>query len=189
MASSLRRLGLLVLLGASACVRYAGPARSIEPSQIVAGDGWQRVPQMTLVRQHGDADCGAAAVAMVVGRWTQPTGVAEVRASAPPSQGGLRARDLRDLLRARGLRAFVIAGSFADIEHEVGAGRPVVVGTLKRLSDRRARSHFEVVVAIHPARRLVVTLEPALGWRQSSYAGFESEWAGSGHTAIVTLPP
>jgi len=182
-------VALALTLAAAGCTHYAGPARPIEPSTIVENDGWRRVPQMMLVRQRDASDCGVAAVAMVLARWSRPTGLAEVRAAAPPVGNGLRARDLRDLLRARRLRAFVIEGRMADLEHEVAAGRPVIVGTLKRLSDRRARSHFEVVVALHPERKLVVTLDPSLGWRQSSYAGFEAEWALSGHATIVTLPP
>lgn len=178
-----------VALATPGCVRYTGPAHAIEPSTIVAGDGWERVPQMALVRQVGEADCGVAAVAMVLARWTRPTGLAEVKASAPPIGRGLRAGQVRDLLRARGLRAFVIEGHIEDLEHEIAAGRPVVVGTLKQVSDRKARSHYEVVVAIHRERRRVVTLDPSLGWRESTYEGFESEWKLSGHTAIVTLPP
>ena len=185
-----RLLALLALaLSSGACVHYSGATTPIAPETIVAEDGWTRVPQMMLVQQEGDADCGVAAIAMVLGRWTRPTGLAEVRAAAPRVGKGLHAGELRDVLRARGLRSFVIAGTLADLEHEIRAGRPVVVGTIKPLSDRQARSHFEVVVAIHPERRLVVTLDPSLGWRQASYAGFEREWAGSGKTAIVTLPP
>jgi ABC-type bacteriocin/lantibiotic exporter with double-glycine peptidase domain len=185
-------LGLVLAVAAIAlpgCTHYAGPAHAIEPSTIVENEGWQRVPQMTLVHQSGESDCGLAAVAMVLGRWSRPTGLAEVRASAPPVGEGLRARQVRDLLRARGLRAFVIEGSLADLEHEIAAGRPVVVGTLKRLTDRTARSHYEVVVAIHRDRHRVVTLDPSLGWRETTYEGFESEWKLSGHTAIVALPP
>jgi ABC-type bacteriocin/lantibiotic exporter with double-glycine peptidase domain len=185
-------LGLALAFAAVAlpgCVHYTGPAHAISPSTISEGDGWKRVPQMALVRQEDESDCGVAAVAMVLARWTRPTGLAEVRASAPPVGSGLRAGQVRDMLRSRGLRAFVIEGRIDDLVHEIEAGRPVVVGTGKMVSDRRARSHFEVVVAIHPARRQVVTLDPSLGWRESSYEGFESEWKLSGHTAVVALPP
>jgi ABC-type bacteriocin/lantibiotic exporter with double-glycine peptidase domain len=181
-------VAFLAVLTAGGCVRYAGASQPISPDHL-AGEGWQRVPDMELVRQEAEADCGAAAVAMVLARWIAPTTVADVRAKAPPIGKGFNARVLRDLLRGRGLRAFVIEGRIGDLEHEVSAGRPVVVGTLKPLSDKEARAHYEVVVAVHPQRKLVVTLDPALGWRQSSYAGFEKEWSGSGHTAIVTLPP
>ena len=50
-------------------------------------------------------------------------------------------------------------------------------------------THYEVVVAYHPERREVVTLDPAEGWRVSPLKGFELEWAASEHTAIVALPP
>src|SRR5690242_19662488 len=81
----------LVAVATPGCVHYTGPAHAIEPSTIVEGDGWERVPQMALVRQVGEADCGVAAVAMVLARWTRPTGLAEVKASAPPIGRGLRA--------------------------------------------------------------------------------------------------
>jgi predicted double-glycine peptidase len=181
-------IAFVAVLMAGGCVGYVGASRPISPDHVLAGEGWQRVPDIELVRQEGEADCGAAAVAMVLSRWTTPTTVAQVRADAPPMGKGFHAQVLRDLLRGRGLRAFVIEGKMTDLEHEVGAGRPVVVGTLKPVSNDKARAHYEVVVAVHRQRKLVVTLDPALGWRESSYAGFEKEWSGSGHTAIVALP-
>lgn len=183
-------LAAYFVVGSMGCSpRYIGPSRPIEPAALAIADGWTAVPNMKLVAQQESFDCGTAAAVIVLRRWELPATLAELASIAPKvDQYGLRARDVRDLLRARGLRSFVIEGHVTDIEHEITAGRPVVVGTLKRISDQRVRSHFEVVAAVNIERRRIVTLDPALGWRQSSYVEFEQEWSLSHHATIVTLP-
>ena len=183
----MRALALVIAaglaLGAGCAPRYAGPARPFDPTELAAA-GWVRVDGVPEIRQRRTDDCGPAAVAMVLGYWRLAPRLDGV---AIP-EGGMHARDLRGLLRDHGLRAFVIEGTFADLEHELGAGRPVIVGTLKPVSRKKALAHYEVVVAYHPVERRVVTLDPALGWRVSPLDGFLLEWAASEHTTIVALP-
>ena len=175
---------VVVVVAGPGCVRYTGPARSVSPA-AVESPGWLRATGVPVLRQRGAEDCGRAAAAMVSGRWRP--GVALPAGKVP--RGGLRGVDVRQLLRAQGLAAFVIKGELADLEHELGLGRPVIVGTVKALSDGRALTHFEVVVALHPEQHQVVTLDPAAGWRQSSYQGFVSEWSRARYSAVVTLGP
>jgi hypothetical protein len=176
---------LLCAAALTGCAGYRGPGRAVEPG-VLRAPGWLPARSTPLLRQRRPDDCGLAAAAMVLHAWHR-AGWSAVRAAQPPRRG-LRARELRDLLRRHGLRAFVIAGTLTDLEHELGAGRPVVVGTIKRVERRRARRHFEVVVAVHPAQQRIVTLDPAAGWRQFSYRGFLEEWSPSGHTMVVALP-
>jgi hypothetical protein len=174
---------IAVAIGAG-CVRYTGPARDFDPVEL-RDPGWVRVRGVPEVRQDGVDDCGPAAAAMVLRYWKRAPRLAGV---AVP-KGGMRADDLRGVLRDHGLRAFVIEGTVADLEHELAAGRPVIVGTMKAVSRKKVRSHYEVVVAYHPAEKRVVTLDPAAGWRVTPLDGFLIEWGATQHTTVVSLPP
>lgn len=173
---------------ATGCVRhYAGTARRFDPAELVE-PGWIHVTGMREIRQDGDDDCGPAAVAMVLARWQRATSVEALRRQLPVPEGGLVAADLRTLLRHHGLRAFVVEGKLADLEHELAAGRPVIVGTVKPVDRRRSLRHFEVVVAMHAGAGRVVTLDPSGGWRELAIDAFVAQWAASGHTTVVALP-
>jgi ABC-type bacteriocin/lantibiotic exporter with double-glycine peptidase domain len=178
---------LVTTLLATGCVRhYAGTARLFDPAEL-AGPGWVYAPGMREILQEDKDDCGPATVAMVLARWERATTLEELRRTPVPD-GGLTAADLRTLLRDHGLRAFVIEGSVADLEHELSAGRPVIVGTVKPVDQRRSLRHFEVVVAIHHDAGRVVSLDPSGGWRELPLATFVEQWAASGHTTVVALP-
>jgi ABC-type bacteriocin/lantibiotic exporter with double-glycine peptidase domain len=180
----------LAVLSASGC--YAGTAHGITPREVAAeaaaDPGWLLVENVPLIRQRSDADCGSAAAAMVLSYWSAPATVAELDAHDPfAAAHGWRAGQLRALLRARGFDAFVISGRLEDLAHEIRQGRPVVVGVVKRYGDR-AIAHYEVVIGVHPARRRILTLDPADGWRENTLEGFESEWGPSDRTTLVVLP-
>jgi ABC-type bacteriocin/lantibiotic exporter with double-glycine peptidase domain len=188
MSPGATRKSLWVLLAfALSCARYSGPSHPILPS-TTDGAGWIKIDGIELVRQRVDGECGQTTTTMVLSHWGDPVTLDALQAELPLTKDGLRAIELRDALNHHGLRSFVIEGTIKDLEHEIAAGRPVIVGTIKRLNNRQGLRHFEVVVAIQRERQLIVTLDPSLGWRKSSYKGFESEWAGAAHTAIVTLP-
>lgn len=178
--------GLLVAIVAvslGACASYSGTAHTITPASLDA-PGWLRVRGVTFLPQHAESDCGAAAIGMVVGFWTNlpPDAIAADLRPAPPS--GIKAARLRDTARARDLAAFVIAGEVADLEHELAAGRPVLVG-MQKPQRRGTIAHYEVVIAYHRQRRLVVTLDPAEGLRQNTLDGFLAEWDGAARVALI----
>ena len=173
---------IAVAIGAG-CVRYTGPARDFDPAEL-RDAGWVRVGGVPEVRQDGADGCGRAAAAMVLRYWRLTPRLDGVVVP----DGGLRAAEVRAVLRDHGLRAFVIEGTFADIEHELAAGRPVIVGTMKAVSRRKVLAHYEVVVAYHPVEQRVVTLDPAAGWRVTPVDGFLIEWGATQHTTIVALP-
>jgi ABC-type bacteriocin/lantibiotic exporter with double-glycine peptidase domain len=181
----------LAVLSASGC--YAGTARAISPrdvaAEVAADPGWVVVENVPLIRQRSDADCGTAAAAMVLSYWSAPTTVAELDAHDPIAAAhGWRAGQLRALLREKGFDAFVISGRLEDLAHELRQGRPVVVGMVKRYRGERGVAHYEVVIGVHPARRRILTLDPADGWRENTLEGFDSEWGLSDRTTLVVLP-
>ena len=180
----------LLLVGVAGCIAYSGGARPIDPTRLVSEPGWILAAPTPALRQGGPYDCGAAALAMVAGRWHVPLAVDEAVAALPASTSqGTRLGDLRDLARARGLTAFAITGDRDTLVHELRAGRPVIVGLILPYGPRRAQSHYEVIVAVNPADGLFVTLDPASGWRARRWADLDAEWSPAGRPTLVVLGP
>ncbi len=179
-------LAALVAVGLAACTAaYTGGARTVTPAQLAGEDGWVLAPTRA-VRQRSDNDCGAAALAMVVARWRPALDVVAIADQTPTRAEGLRLGEMRDLARDIGLRAFAIVGDREVLGHELGLDRPVLIG-LYRPYDRQRRSHFEVVVGLHPDGR-VATIDPAdAAWKVRSWAELLAEWNPAGSPALVVL--
>ena len=182
----------LALLWASASGCYAGEARSVSPQRaaaLSADPAWTFVPDVPFVAQRSDSDCGPAALAMVFAHFGVPASLAEVVAADPPRDGGVRAGDLRDLARAKGLSAFVVAGTFDDLYEQLGQGRPVLVGLAKPITGGRALAHYEVVVAVDRRDHRLLTLDPARGLSENSLEAFAREWAPTGRVTLIVFRP
>jgi hypothetical protein len=178
---------VLALAAAPGC--YAGSAHNVSAAGLTAmtrDRSWQIVDEVPFVPQRTFRDCGPAALAMVLAHFRVPA------ADEPPefSQGDVRAGTLRDVARARGLDAFVVAGTFDDIATQVGRGRPVLVGLAKpmALTGGRALAHYEVVIGFNRSRRLILSLDPASGLRENTLEGFAREWVPTGQVTIIVLP-
>ena len=186
-------LAVLLLVGSGGC-GYRGSAVDASPHAVAAEPGWITVRGVPLVEQEGKSDCGAAALTMLLAFWGNDASLAETAGALPPAPdgGGQRAGDLRDLARARGLEAFLVRGEFADLEEQLVKGRPVLVGLRKpvglpRGKRQRVLSHYELVVGIHPARRQILTLDPAEGLRRNSLEGFAREWEPAERLALIAF--
>jgi len=176
---------VIALVGLSACqLSYTGGARVVRPTEL--GTGWYRAAATPVVRQHHETDCGLAALAMVAGAWGRQWSVAELNHQLPPTDRGIRLGALRDLARARGLDAFAIQGTPADLVHELSLGRPVVLGLLLPYDQDHNASHYEVAVAMNPRDGTVVTIDPASGeWKQRSSKVLDLEWKSAGFATLV----
>lgn len=195
-------LGLVVslTLAAPGCASYRGSARDVSPATVEREVGWTRVVGVPLVRQKGIKDCGAAALSMVLEYWRARAGGGEAVSPRPTDRAsidrdlrgapgeGLSARELRDYARKLGYAAFVFQGNFADLEHEVALGRPVIVGVHKPLSSGEALSHYEVLIGVNRRNERVLTLDPAKGMRQNEVSSFSVEWESAGRVTLVVLP-
>jgi ABC-type bacteriocin/lantibiotic exporter with double-glycine peptidase domain len=149
--------------------------------------GWVLVGRVGLVRQTANDDCGAAALAMMLGHWAVPASPADILRSVPHDPGhGIALDALRDFARARGLTSYVIRGELADLTTEVGLDHPVLVGLIQRYGDH-ARAHYEVVTGINPTMRRVLLLDPARGLREDTFEGFSSEWTTAGRPTLVII--
>jgi len=184
-----RALALAGCLLASGC--YHGSARTATPADLAdPRESWNRVEGVPPVRQIASEDCGAAALAMVLGYWGLPiTREAVGAGTANPAAAahGIRAAALRDFARQQGLQAFLVEGDFAELERELGRHRPILVGVMKRYG-QRIYPHYEVVVGMSRRDQSVLTLDPAHGLRVNSREGFIAEWTAAGRLTLIVFP-
>jgi ABC-type bacteriocin/lantibiotic exporter with double-glycine peptidase domain len=175
---------LLLLVGGCG---YLGSAADFDPRDLEGAPGWLVVRDVPLVLQKEATDCGIAAMHMVLGFWNVPDAGRLVLNTCPVvPEHGVRAGDLRNLARSRGLRAYLIHGEWKDLAHEVRAGHPVLVGLVKPYA-AGAVTHYEVVVALHPERQVIVTHDPANGWRKNTLQGFSVEWQSAGYLTLIVF--
>ena len=164
-----------------------GRGRVVSPGDIAARDGWMLVEGVPFVAQRSERDCGAAAMAMVLRYWGVPADADGLSAAVPAARGrGLKASELQELARARGLDAFVVKGEPADLRTEIERRRPLIVGLAQHAGGETV-GHYEVVIGFDHARRLILTLDPAAGWRESSLQDFAVEWAGAQQVTLVVF--
>jgi predicted double-glycine peptidase len=169
---------------------HFGPSRARVTPTKPADSGWLIVPDVPMVTQRERADCGAAALAMVLRFWQPTTANETVRSAvgAVDQQKGIAAGRLREVARDQGLQAFLIQGTFDDLVHEIRRGHPIIVGTLQ-VSGRRGYPHYEVVVGVHPQKRKILVGDPAEGWREQALDKFEARWGASRRLALVVFAP
>jgi hypothetical protein len=182
----LRTWGLALLCAAPAC--YTGSARDVSSEWLErarSDKSWQIVSDVPFVAQKSDADCGPAALAMVLGHFGVSATLDQVTALDPPSDGGVRAGALRDVARGKGLEAFVVSGTLSDIVAQLDRGRPILVGLAKPMVGGRAIAHYEVVVGMNRPKRLILSFDPSRGPRQNSFEGFAREWVPTHQVTIV----
>ena len=180
-------IAFLGVLGLSACqLSYTGGARAVTPAEL--GDGWYRAASTPVVRQRQETDCGLAALAMVAGTWGRHWSVADLDHQLPPTERGVKLGALRDLARDRGLDAYAIKGTMADLTHELSAGRPVLLGLVLPYDRSHNASHYEVAIAMNPQDGTVVTIDPASGdWRKRSKQVLDLEWKTAGFATLVVV--
>lgn len=179
-----RVLLAIALLGAAGCSPL-GEATAFDPLELDRTPGWVAVRSVPVTLQKEKTDCGAASLAMVLAHWNVPAGSDDVIRNCPMiPEKGIRAKDLRAYARSFGLECYLIHGCWEDLEKEIGRGHPVIVGLVK--ADGSAiMTHYEVVVAVHPELKSVVTLDPARGWCEISRSGFCKQWEPAGFLTLV----
>jgi ATP-binding cassette subfamily B protein RaxB len=182
----MRALLAVVVVLASACTHlaYTGGARAVEP--VALDRSWVHAAPTPIVKQAQETDCGLAALAMVAGSWGHPWSVAELARAMPPGDKGVRLATLRDYARAHGLEAFALAATPKDLEHELAAGRPVLLGLMLPYDMQHNQSHYEVAIAIRPSDGSVITIDPATGkWMTRSSRVLDAEWKAAKYAALV----
>jgi ABC-type bacteriocin/lantibiotic exporter with double-glycine peptidase domain len=177
---------LAVLCGLSWGCLYQGRGRSFDASSAEAR-GVVVVPNVPELRQRDPRGCGVTALAALLAHHGIQVDPSEIRREIRTPEGvPASAGALVDYARRRGLDAFLVRGTFEDLQREVQAGRPALVGTVKPYLGDRWLAHYEVVVAWSPT--VVVTMDPAQGFREYPHRGFLVEWDLAGSLLLVAAP-
>jgi ABC-type bacteriocin/lantibiotic exporter with double-glycine peptidase domain len=173
------RIAVLAIL-ASGCATWGAA-----PEQIRREPGWRAVPGVQAFAQTGPRDCGTAALASVLHHWEPALDLDAVRRlTGPPDGDGIAAGRLRAVARERGLRAHLVPGTIADLDRELSAGRPVLVG-LVRGRGRTRLAHYEVIAGYHAARALLLAADPQRGWTVVPVERFLAEWQPARRLTLV----
>jgi len=179
------RFGLAILsLG---CASYTGTARQVDPYAAARAGKWWMVPSFPRVMQDTNNDCGAAALAAVMRFWGYSATPESIERDLGRTENRLHAGDMVSYSRSLGLHSYVFYGTMTDIAHELRRGRPVIVGLGKPYAEKKALSHYEVVVGYEPEKKLVLLLDPGRGWQVDTLRGFAEEWARTKGVTIVTF--
>jgi len=185
-----RVLTLVVCLaGLSACrLSYKGGATTVGSAELSSNANLLVASRTPVVKQQTQADCGLAALAMVAGAWGHSWSVNDMARKLPPTKAGVKLKRLRDFARDRGLEAYAIKGTFADLEHELRAGRPVVLGLVLPYDQDNNLNHYEVAVAIDPRDHTVITRDPATGeLKRRVKKVLDLEWKTAGYATLVVV--
>jgi ABC-type bacteriocin/lantibiotic exporter with double-glycine peptidase domain len=175
---TIRGLTLVVLAAAAGCATWGTAPVQQEP-------GWVTVAGARAHPQQGPRDCGAAALTTVLGRFDPALRLEEVRRlTGPPDADGLSAARLREVARARGLQAFLFSGSLDDVDRELEAGRPVLVGVV-RAHGRKALAHYQVIAGRQRNGDRLLVADPERGWTVISRQDFLTEWERARRLTLV----
>ncbi len=168
----------------------AGILLAIAPAAPAAAplDIWLDVP---FVAQQKNG-CGPASVAMVMEYWQKhrhaPASgdAADVLRTLAPGRDGVRAADLLRSFEKHGYRAFAYAGDWADLEHQLAKGRPLIAA----LQPAGGRSlHYVVVAGIDDAEQAVLLNDPAQRkLLKETREEFEREWRVTGNWTLLAVP-
>lgn len=180
---------LICIVALGAChLSYTGGAKPVTSAELVADTALLRAAPTPIVTQQSRADCGLAALAMVAGAWGRTWTVTDMARELAPTPSGVKLGALRDYARNRGLDAYAIKGTFADLATELRAGRPVLLGLVLPYDQNNNLHHYEVVVAMDPSGRTVITRDPATGdLMRRSHEVLDVEWKTAGYATLVIV--
>ncbi|MBZ5497498.1 MAG: C39 family peptidase [Acidobacteriia bacterium] len=177
--TALRGVAELCLLCALAQVPAAAPKEI-----------WLDVP---FVAQVGNS-CGPACISMVMKYWAasshrQPDAAADEaairRSLNSRNSKGVPTRDVTRYFENHGFRAYAFVGEWADLEHHVAQGRPLIVA----IKQGSGTFHYLVVAGIDNAHDLLLANDPARRKLQKmKRADFESAWSRCGFWTLLVLP-
>jgi ABC-type bacteriocin/lantibiotic exporter with double-glycine peptidase domain len=136
--------------------------------------------------------CGPASIAMIMEYWQKQqrapsSGDAdEVLRMLAPDRDGVRAADMLRTFEQHAYRAFAYAGDWADLEHQLAKGRPLIAA----LQPAGGLSlHYVVVAGVDDAEQVVLLNDPAQRkLLKEVRKEFEREWKVTGNWTLLAVP-
>jgi len=171
------------------CASYGGTAKPAQPAVLEREGDWIMVREFPQTLQEKNDDCGAAVLASVMRFWGHEVTPRSILSAVRRDDNRLRAGDMATYARQAGLHSYVFFGTMKDIVHELSRGRPIIVGLGKQIAERKALSHYEVVIGYEPKKKLVLLLDPGRGFQVDSLQAFAEEWTRTRGVTIVTFAP
>jgi ABC-type bacteriocin/lantibiotic exporter with double-glycine peptidase domain len=150
---------------------------------------WLDVP---FVKQEKDG-CGAASIAMVIEYWqrqqpghaTAPVAGEIQRELYSRQAHGIYASDLEQCLQRHAFRTFVIRAEWADLQHHLEKGRPLIVA----LNPGGGDLHYVVLTGLDWQQEIVLKHDPAVRKLvKQRRSDFEREWKAAGNWTLLALP-
>lgn len=143
--------------------------------------------------------CGAAALAMVMEYWAKQPSSAAMHAEAAdrdvdriqhelyvPREHGIPASAMQSYLERHGFRVFALNGRWADLEEQLGKGRPLIVAIRP---EGQKDFHYVVIDGVDPGRELVMMNDPAERKLLSEErAAFEKDWSATHNWMLLAVP-
>jgi predicted double-glycine peptidase len=129
--------------------------------------------------------CGAASVAMVMHYWGHRQAPERVyRDLYDAERRGIPLAGMKRYLEDAGFRAFTVRGEWADIQEQLGKGRPLIVGLKK---NRLKPMHFAVVIGAEAERVWLndPTRKKAIGVKRTE---FQQHWERADRWMLLSTP-
>lgn len=148
---------------------------------------WLDVPFVAQQKQ----GCGEASIAMVMQYWQRQQGrpgedAAAILRALPPGRHGVSSAAMVRFFKQHGYRAFAYAGGWADVEHEIAKGRPLIAALKPEGGETL---HYVVVAGVDDAEQVVLLNDPAQRkLLKESRAQFEHEWKATGNWTLLAVP-
>jgi predicted double-glycine peptidase len=166
--------------------------RSLQAAPQESAGVWLDVP---FVKQSEDG-CGSAAISMVLQYWSaHGVRVDPQRVDAAAIQRqlyslrarGIFASDMERYLKGSGFKAFLLDGSWTDLEEHLKQGRPLIVSL--QPGSAKAPLHYVVVTGIDWRRDAVFVHDPARGkLLRIERAEFEKQWRSNRNWMLLAVP-
>ena len=159
---------------------------------LLASALWIDVPFIA----QDEKGCGAASIAMVLQYWqsrgisldpsvTDPLKIMELLYSKP--HDGILATDVAKYFERHGFQSIPFTGSWADIEHHLARGRPLIAGLQARGS--KSQFHYVVLAGINMEEQFVMMNDPAeRKLLKLTRSNFEKRWQATDRWTLLALP-
>jgi HlyB family type I secretion system ABC transporter len=123
----------------------------------------------TCVRQGGESDCGAAALATIALHYRRPIALEHLRDLTGTDRIGANLLGLLQAAESLGFSAKGVKGSYDSIPH-------IPLPAIAHVKTKEGLGHFVVLYRVH--QRGVVVADPACGVQRLSQEEFSQRWSG-----------